>query len=77
LLIYIDDTALYRFGLDYVWATLKVLERGLKVASRSWIGPPVTSCKDNDLRMIPLNMNKPGNILRVVSGERVGSLVSA
>jgi uridylate kinase len=27
--------------------------------------------------MIIFNMNKPGNIVRVVSGERVGSLVTA
>jgi uridylate kinase len=27
--------------------------------------------------MIIFNMNKPGNIFRVVSGERVGSLVTA
>jgi uridylate kinase len=32
---------------------------------------------DNDMPLILFNMNKPGNILRVVSGERVGSLVTA
>jgi uridylate kinase len=37
----------------------------------------VSLCKDNDMPMIIFNMNKPGNILRVVSGERVGSLVTA
>ncbi len=34
-------------------------------------------CKDNNLPMIIFNMNRPGNILRVVSGEKVGSLVTA
>ena len=68
-----DDTAPERVGLDYVWATLEVLQRGLKVMDMT----AVSLCKDNDMPMIILNMNKPGNILRVVSGERVGSLVTA
>jgi hypothetical protein len=67
------DTAPERFGLDYVWVTLEVLERGLKVMDRTAVSP----CKDNDMPMIIVNMNTPGNILRVVSGERVGSLVIA
>jgi uridylate kinase len=37
----------------------------------------VNLCKDNDMPMIIFNRNKPGNVLRVVSGERVGSLVTA
>jgi uridylate kinase len=37
----------------------------------------VSLCKDNGMPMIIFNMNKPGNIVRVVSGERVGSLVTA
>jgi uridylate kinase len=37
----------------------------------------VSLCKGNDMPTILFNMNKPGNILRVVSGERVGSLVTA
>jgi uridylate kinase len=37
----------------------------------------VSLCKDNNMPMIIFNMNRPGNILRVCSGERVGSLVTA
>jgi uridylate kinase len=37
----------------------------------------VSLCKDNDLRIIIFNMNQPGNIKRVVLGEKVGSLVTA
>jgi uridylate kinase len=38
---------------------------------------PITVSLCNDMPMILFNMNQPGNILRVVSGERVGSLVTA
>ena len=36
----------------------------------------VSLCKDNAMPMIIFNMNTPGNILRVASGEKVGSLVT-
>jgi len=37
----------------------------------------VSLCKDNNLKMVIFNMNKPGNIRRVVMEEKVGSLVTA
>jgi uridylate kinase len=37
----------------------------------------VSLCKDNNLPMIIFNMTQPGNIKRVVLGEKVGSLVTA
>jgi uridylate kinase len=37
----------------------------------------ISLCKDNNLPMIIFNLNKPGNIRRVITGEKVGSLVSA
>ena len=37
----------------------------------------VSLCKDNNLPMIIFNMNRTGNIRRVVQGEKVGSLVTA
>jgi uridylate kinase len=36
-----------------------------------------TLCMENDLPIIVFNMNKPGNLLKVVSGENVGTLVSS
>jgi uridylate kinase len=35
-----------------------------------------TLCKENDLPIIVFDMNKPGNLLRVVQGEAVGTLIS-
>jgi len=35
-----------------------------------------TLCMENSLPIIVFDMNKPGNLRRVVTGERVGTLVS-
>jgi len=34
-----------------------------------------TLCMENQLPIIVFDMNKPGNLLRVVRGEKVGTLV--
>lgn len=36
-----------------------------------------TLCMENQLPIIVFDMNKPGNLLRVVTGERVGTLVNS
>jgi uridylate kinase len=72
--IYSADPVLIKDAVKYDEITyLEVLQRGLKVMDMT----AVSLCKDNAMPMIIFNMNKPGNILRVVSGERVGSLVTA
>ncbi len=52
---------------------MEVVGRGLKVMDLT----AITLCKENNLPIIIFNLNKPGNIKRVVTGEKVGSLVSA
>jgi uridylate kinase len=37
----------------------------------------ISLCKDNNLPIIIFNLNRPGNIRKVLSGEKIGSLVSA
>lgn len=37
----------------------------------------VSLCQDNDLPLVVLNMNQPGNIAKVATGGRVGTRVSA
>jgi uridylate kinase len=72
--IYSADPVLIKDAVKYEEITyLEVLQRGLKVMDMT----AVSLCKDNAMPMVIFNMNKPGNILRVVSGERVGSLVTA
>jgi uridylate kinase len=37
----------------------------------------VSLCKDNNMPMMVFSMREAGNIVRVVSGEKLGSLVTA
>ncbi len=51
---------------------LDILKKGLKVMDAT----AITLCRDNHLPIIVFNLNRHGNIRRVVLGEKVGSLVS-
>jgi uridylate kinase len=56
------------------FASLKymdVLKRGLKVMDNS----AITLCMDNNLPIIVFNLNKHGNIQRVLLGENVGTVI--
>jgi uridylate kinase len=53
--------------IDY----LQVLQRGLQVMDAT----AISLCMDNNLPIIIFNMNVPGNVQRVVRGEKVGSMV--
>ena len=51
---------------------LEVLKQGLRVMDAT----AISLCKENNLPIVIFNLNHRGNIRRVVSGEKVGSLVS-
>ena len=72
--IYNADPVLEVDAVKYDEITyMEIMRLGLKVMDMT----AVSLCKDNSMPMIIFNMNKPGNILRVAAGERVGSLVTA
>lgn len=50
---------------------IEVLNRGLAVMDST----AISLCMDNDLPIIVFNMDTPGNIVRAMSGERVGTIV--
>lgn len=52
---------------------MEVLKQGLKVMDST----AISLCKDNNLPIIIFNLNQRGNIARVLTGEKIGSLVSA
>src|SRR6202522_3258040 len=52
---------------------MDVLRLGLKVMDST----AISLCKDNNLPIIVFNLNQHGNIRRVLSGEKIGSRVSA
>ncbi|HLF57903.1 MAG TPA: UMP kinase [Thermoanaerobaculia bacterium] len=49
----------------------QVLEEDLKIMDAA----AISLCRENDLPIVVFNLNQPGNIGRVVRGERVGSIV--
>jgi uridylate kinase len=51
---------------------LELLSRGLKVMDTT----AISMCMDNSIPIIVFNLNVPGNLKRVILGEKVGSLVS-
>jgi len=64
-----DKTAT-KFGhLDY----FDVLKKDLKVMDAT----AISLCRENNLPIIVFNLMKPGNIKRVVLGQKVGSIVCA
>jgi uridylate kinase len=52
---------------------LQVLEQGLKVMDAT----AISLCMDNGLPIVVFNLRTPGNINRAVTGETIGSLVTA
>ncbi|HEX4154156.1 MAG TPA: UMP kinase [Acidobacteriaceae bacterium] len=52
---------------------MEIIKLGLRVMDTT----AVSLCKDNNLPMIIFSMRESGNILRVVQGEKLGSLVTA
>jgi uridylate kinase len=51
---------------------IEALQRGLKVMDAT----AISLCMDNNLPIIVFNLKVPGNIKRVVTGEKIGTLVS-
>ncbi|MCF7801380.1 MAG: UMP kinase [Candidatus Marinimicrobia bacterium] len=54
--------------LDY----MDVIQQNLRVMDQT----AITLCKENNLPILVFNMDIPGNLRRVVRGEKIGSLVS-
>lgn len=52
---------------------LSILNYNLKVMDST----AITLCMDNNLPLIVFNLKEPGNLLRLVQGDRVGTLVTA
>ena len=63
-----DPTATMFESLSFT----EVISRNLKVMDMT----AFTLCQENALPIIVFDMNKPGNLLSVVTGKRVGTLVS-
>ncbi len=64
-----DPTATKLETIGYI----EVLNRGLGVMDTT----AISLCMDNKLPIVVFDLTRPGNIVRIVNGEAVGSVVSA
>jgi uridylate kinase len=72
--IYDADPVLVKDAKKYTVITyMDVLKQGLKVMDST----AISLCKDNNLPIIIFSLNERGNIRRVVTGEKIGSMVCA
>jgi len=72
--IYDADPMLVKTAKKFVEISyMDVLKQGLKVMDLT----AISLCKDNNLPIVVFNLNERGNIKKVVTGEKIGSLVSA
>ncbi len=62
-----DPSAELLQQIDY----LEVVERGLKVMDTT----AITLCMENHMPIVVFNIREPGNIRRIILGERIGSIV--
>jgi uridylate kinase len=71
--VYDDDPALNPHARFLPYVTHReALERGLKVMDST----ALSLCMDNRLPILVFNMSEPHNIIRVLQGERIGTVVS-
>ena len=71
--VYTADPSLDRTAKKFLRLRfIEVLKRGLKVMDAT----AVSLCMDNHLPIIVFNLHRPGNILRAVCGEPVGTIVT-
>jgi len=70
--IYDADPEIHKDAVKYDTVTFdEVYEKGLKVMDLT----AFTLCNENKISIIVFDMNKPGNLLKVLDGEHVGTLV--
>ena len=71
--VYSDDPKINSNAVKYDEITyVEVLEKNLKVMDQT----AISLCRDNDMPLIVFKMNEYGNILKAVTGEKVGTLVT-
>ena len=71
--IYTEDPEKNSDAIKFDFITFEdVLRKGLKVMDTT----AFTLSHENNLPIIVFDMNKPGNLLKVVSGEKIGTIVN-
>ncbi|MCD6363900.1 MAG: UMP kinase [Synergistetes bacterium] len=70
--VYDADPMLYRDAVRFSHLEyLEVLNRGLRVMDST----AISLCMDNDIPVIVFNIKVPGNLVRIIEGEEIGTCV--
>ena len=70
--VYDDDPELNPNAKKYDELTyIDVINQGLKVMDTT----AITLCMDNDIPILVFGLDEPGNILKAVEGERIGTII--
>ena len=72
--IYTADPKVYAEATKFPNITYSEM---LRLNLRVMDAAAVSLCRDNNMPMMVFSMREPGNIVRVVKGEGIGSLVTA
>ena len=71
--MYDADPEKFKNAIKFENITFKdVIEKGLKVMDMT----AFTLSEENNLPIIIFDMNKTGNLLKLVSGEKIGTLIN-
>jgi uridylate kinase len=71
--VYSDDPETNPQATRYIDLTFdEAYEKGLKIMDLT----AFTLCKENKMPVVVFNMNKPGNLLKILSGEKAGTVIS-
>ncbi|MDP4988752.1 MAG: UMP kinase, partial [Polaribacter sp.] len=71
--VYDADPEKFKNAIKFENITFKdVIEKGLKVMDMT----AFTLSEENNLPIIIFDMNKTGNLLKLVSGEKIGTLIN-
>jgi uridylate kinase len=71
--VYSDDPERNKSAVHYASLSFdQVLAKKLKVMDAT----AIVMCRDNNLPLQVFNLNNAGNLLRIVQGENVGTVVS-
>ncbi|HOE05094.1 MAG TPA: UMP kinase [Bacteroidales bacterium] len=71
--VYTADPEKDPTAIKYQYLTYKeAYEKGLKIMDLT----AFTLCRENNMKLMVFDMNTPGNLMKIVSGENIGTLVS-
>lgn len=71
--VYSDDPEKNPQATRFIELTFnEAYEKGLKIMDLT----AFTLCRENKMPVVVFNMNKPGNLLKILSGEKAGTVIS-